>query len=697
MIKLKVSCVVAVFSIICGISFGEVSVPAGTQYAPPVGGTLVVSEDYGTDNDGTGTWSDAGGGVLSTTNDSMIVSVDNNYAYLPLPWRPRATNYVIDIGIKSWSTTQTGATEYSAAWYLENNDGNSGNYSVSFIMRPGGDLYTSSTELAPFAQNTEHVVRFSDPTGTWAPYSAVATLNLGQSVTRESGAGYRILEDALLLQATAEGRNAEVEISWIRVYEGITSTDAPLQTATEPEVGYVWTPGSSEYLPPAEGNLVISEDFGSESNRDGSGSWTLGGNAVLEESSDYVTISFAEGDSGDATIYLPFEPRNTDYVIDVGLMGWERLGGVAAYNSSWMINSVGSTSGMRHYWAGTDNLIKAIYSGNEMAYYQEKGYVIRFSNPGSRAEPAMILNYASDDEICVEGSTWGSTTENYFRLYGASTGASNNKIAWIRVYEGVSTDEAPLEEIPMWTPAGTTYLPPSGGTLVMDEVYGSSNPDVIGTSDPNNMGSWSLDGGGNVTIASDGLIASVADNYVHMALPWRPASQNYVIDVGVKGWSTTSGSPTSWAGIWGLENSDRGQRQVFIMRPGNGGELFTLAENLIPLPQNNEHVIRFSDPSGPWAPYTCYATVNFGDSILDEGGTGGMALDALRLSTGTGQNCTLKIAWVKVYEDVTSTDAPLAITNYLIGDISGANGKPDFYVDIYDFMELASQWLTVTE
>lgn len=199
--------------------------PEGSLYAAPTGGNLVVSEDYGTSADGTGSWSTAGGGSISATSDSMIVNIDENSIYFALPWRPRATNYVIDIGIKSWTTINTGTT-WDGLWTLENSDSA---VRQRFAMRATGDFYApDGDEVMPFAEDTVHVIRFSDPTGPWSPYSASLTADFGNMIT-DSGSNGTLNMNALTLGTGTNGRST-VEIAWLRIYDGTTSTDAPLVT-----------------------------------------------------------------------------------------------------------------------------------------------------------------------------------------------------------------------------------------------------------------------------------------------------------------------------------------------------------------------------------------------------------------------------------------------------------------------------------
>lgn len=235
MIKVKLSMLVCVFAVValCGLSFGTMWVPTGTSYVAPQGGTLVLSEDYGSGEgrDGIGSWIAGDGNVtFNQTAESLLISTSGSRAQIDLPFQPRAsagTDFVIDIGVKGWSATQYSGGWWHNIWWIQSAAGNG--MQNRWITNYGNLQASQTGETTPYAQNTEYVFRFSAPSPE-DKYGAALIANLGDDgICAET---YRWAAPVAnffgLYGAGTQGTINTTEISWIRVYTGITSTDAAL-------------------------------------------------------------------------------------------------------------------------------------------------------------------------------------------------------------------------------------------------------------------------------------------------------------------------------------------------------------------------------------------------------------------------------------------------------------------------------------
>lgn len=203
-------------------------VPTGTTYVAPVGGTLVVSEEYGTNNDGTGSWVQETGATITENSDDITIDVANGKATIPLGFRPRTTSYVIDVALKEWTTTGSEAA-WNAVWWINSAAGYQMCRWVAFSDTIEG---VNSGDTVPFAQSSGYVMRFTGTGGWTTSASLITNVGVDGSSVEDAGGGTGT-ENFLALYASSTGSSSN-DIAWIKIYTDISTTDAPLALVPEP-------------------------------------------------------------------------------------------------------------------------------------------------------------------------------------------------------------------------------------------------------------------------------------------------------------------------------------------------------------------------------------------------------------------------------------------------------------------------------
>jgi hypothetical protein len=259
-------------------------------------------------------------------------------------------------------------------------------------------------------------------------------------------------------------------------------------------------------------------------------------------------------------------------------------------------------------------------------------------------------------------------------------------------------------------PPGTTYYPPTGGTLVLDEQYGSNH---------DGLGSW-VQNTGTITQNPNSITVSVSGatwSYLNLGTLQLDA-YDHVIDMGLVGWNTTNWATEGccWSGVWEINGATgTGWRTTWVMCPdsdyGTGHDVpggVLIGKNApatgIKVPEDTVTVLRFDGRNTPEA----YRDAN-SNTAGTSGEWNGGNTNWLKLFTGGGvAHSNWTIAWIKIYTCVEADDPPLAEpsgptgpdwcgdegTVYLPADVNGPNGEPDCYVDWYDLRVIADNWLS---
>lgn len=675
--------------VICGFAAANLWLPSGTAYQAPDGGTLVIDEQYGSDFDGVGSWVVGdGSATISQTSDSILVETNGGRAQINLPFQLEGSagvDYVIDVGLKSWSTNNYTSTWWHAIWWIQSAAANG--MQQRWVTDSGNLKGMVSGEAIPYAIDTGYVLRF---TSSLADYTATLVSNIGDDGSATENYKWSSPdENFFALWGTSSAVNTS-EIAWVKVYTGVSTTEAPLEAQN---ISVPWTPQDAVYLPPIGGTMVLAEDYGADF--DGAGSWVVpdGENATINaDPNDSIIIT---NNGGRAQIYLPFQPEGSagsEYVIDVGLKGWSTENYTSTWwHSLWWIHSA-AANGIRNAWYSHSGNLRGMNSAQALPYSRDTGYVLRFSSKVGE-DPVLVHNYGIDG-TSQESYNAVNPAENFFAVYGTSSAVNTHEIAWVRVYSGVSTTEAPLEipvieqDVP-WTPAGTVYSPPIGGLPVLSENYGSQADGV---------GSWVCNDSSWIVEIPDAIAVFTNGGWVQLDLPFQPhasAGTNYVIDVGLKGWSASPYSGGWWHNIWWIQSAAaNGMMHRWMTNYGNLRA--DTSQQTIPYSLNTGYVLRFSTQQGDL--YKSNLITNLGqDGVCQEDyrwATPSENFFALR-GTVSSENLNV-ISWIRIYKDVATDLPPLvesSVGTVLRSDISGLDGEPDGYVDEYDLNELINNWL----
>ncbi len=211
-------------------------VPAGTSYDAPTGGTLVLSEDYGYNADGQGSWYNLGTKNAITVNaDHILVGLkdyDQKKIAVALSGLVDiATDYyTIDIGFKLWRTDYTGTQPLRMV--LASSTGTTSGpkiiYSVnSDVANVSGTLWGEPSGAGvDMPQNTPQVIRFTGNPIDGVDYTP-ALANESDDITLPT-VYWGSTSDILALTSGSSPRWAVVEISWMRIYKDVMDDSAPL-------------------------------------------------------------------------------------------------------------------------------------------------------------------------------------------------------------------------------------------------------------------------------------------------------------------------------------------------------------------------------------------------------------------------------------------------------------------------------------
>ena len=109
---------------------------------------------------------------------------------------------------------------------------------------------------------------------------------------------------------------------------------------------------------------------------------------------------------------------------------------------------------------------------------------------------------------------------------------------------------------------------------------------------------------------------------------------------------------------------------------------------------NKEFVMSFSSRTG----FNPVLITNLGDDgSSEETGRWAAPFENYFGIYGTVNAVNLNVvSWVRIYTGVTTSAAPLIVAQTpqtLQADISGEQGEPDGYVDIYDLIKMVEYWL----
>ncbi len=229
------------FSSLLFISSLHAQVPPDTEYNAPASGTLVFEEFYGNGSGRDGSGSLDVDQLLSTQSEYISFQLDaptNTTLDLTSILDINTQSYVIDVGINGWSTPNTGS-EFSLQFLVGSNPGATYNYIA--WHNPTDELYgkdNASSSLA-FPQDTQTVLRMTGTAVNSGSPTNAALLGLSTDSTTSSIGGAASAGEILVFTSGSGGAQSTLELSWLRIYTGVTDTSAPLTAIPEPAtIGY---------------------------------------------------------------------------------------------------------------------------------------------------------------------------------------------------------------------------------------------------------------------------------------------------------------------------------------------------------------------------------------------------------------------------------------------------------------------------
>ena len=212
--------------------------PAGTVYQAPAGGTLVVDELYGSNNDGQGSWTSFGAPNITVNPESMTVVLNNDAApnnfisLVTLPFNIQTSSYVIDIGLEYWTTDDTAPLQ-SMLWLPASTQGVKYNYiTTSTSVSPGDPDATltgkNSASSLYFEQDVAQVVRLTATAGNDPSPQNFAVIGTDPTTTTASKEGAAGIDGLFLTTGGTVAGPSTLEVSWFKVYTGVVDNSAPL-------------------------------------------------------------------------------------------------------------------------------------------------------------------------------------------------------------------------------------------------------------------------------------------------------------------------------------------------------------------------------------------------------------------------------------------------------------------------------------
>jgi PEP-CTERM motif-containing protein len=223
---------------------GAMVLPAGTAYQAPAGGTLVVDELYGSNNDGQGSWTSHGDPNITVNPESITVVLDNEdspdkfISLVTLPFNIIDTSYVIDIGLESWTSDDV-APESSMLWIPASTQGVKYNYitnSTSALPEDSDATLTGKDSVSSlvFGQDVAQVVRLTATAGNDANPQNFAVIGTNPATTSAKKEGAAGVNGIFLTTAGGGAGPSTLEVSWFKVYTGVVDNSAPLSVVPEP-------------------------------------------------------------------------------------------------------------------------------------------------------------------------------------------------------------------------------------------------------------------------------------------------------------------------------------------------------------------------------------------------------------------------------------------------------------------------------
>jgi PEP-CTERM motif len=228
------------------VASGAMVLPEGTSYQAPAGGTLVVDELYGSNNDGQGSWTSKDDPNITVNPESITVVLDQDNkdnsdvfrTLVTLPFDIYTTAYVIDIGLEFWTTEDTKPI-FSMLWIPASTSGCKYNY----ITEPKGDL-PEDTEATlrgktmggpiDFDQDVAQTVRLTATAGNAANpqnFAVIGTNSTTTTALKEGAAGVNGIFMTTAPDGLGEVGPTTVEVSWMKVYTGVIDNSPPLTDA----------------------------------------------------------------------------------------------------------------------------------------------------------------------------------------------------------------------------------------------------------------------------------------------------------------------------------------------------------------------------------------------------------------------------------------------------------------------------------
>ena len=224
---------------------GAMVLPAGTSYQVPAGGTLVVNELYGSNNDGQGSWTSFDDPNITVNPESITVVIDpdnpnNNDVFrslVTLPFDIHTTSYVIDVGLEYWACNDT-APSFSLLWLPASTSGTKYNYITQPATTDPNDptaTLRGKTMGGPidFDRDIPQVVRFTATAGTDPVPENYAVVSLNPATTTALKEGAAGLSGLFLTAGGGGAGPTTLEVSWMKIYTGVVDNSAPLGLGLE--------------------------------------------------------------------------------------------------------------------------------------------------------------------------------------------------------------------------------------------------------------------------------------------------------------------------------------------------------------------------------------------------------------------------------------------------------------------------------
>jgi hypothetical protein len=209
-------------------------IPVGTEYDAPTGGTLVFEELYGS---GTGR---VGSGSLDidslqSTNENSITFNTNGSSSINVTLDltgildVNTQDYVIDFGIVSWFTSNSGSA-YSMQYIVASNSGGR----FTYVVTPAEDTLFglgNASETVSFPQTQETVFRLSATAINSGSSTNAALVGLSEDIASCTIGG--TASSKILVIGSGSGAASQIELAWLRIYTGTSDFTAPLSAIPE--------------------------------------------------------------------------------------------------------------------------------------------------------------------------------------------------------------------------------------------------------------------------------------------------------------------------------------------------------------------------------------------------------------------------------------------------------------------------------